>query len=265
MTATNLIQNGRYAVLGFPRSGTTLLGKLLGAHPQISCPPETNILNSCGRFLREESRTEGPPIGVLSGLELADIDPDIALDALRQLFFTIQDKSANRATVKVEKSGFDIFYIDEIELLLKEHCRFICLTRNPFDVVVSVKELMDTIGIVLPEFQVYAQTIPNQHEAFAQAWVDCTERMVKFIAANPENCFSLKYEDLVAEPLQSMQKITDFMGLEEYQGKDLENAFNADSQIGLGDWKIYESDKVENDRTDRWRKILGRNSSISWL
>jgi protein-tyrosine sulfotransferase len=55
-------------ILGFPRSGTTLLARLLDAHPQVSCPPETYLFASAARFLHEQSRVEGPPIGVLAGL-----------------------------------------------------------------------------------------------------------------------------------------------------------------------------------------------------
>ena len=41
-------------VLGAPRSGTTLTQRLLAAHPQIACPPETYLLRACSRFLHEE-------------------------------------------------------------------------------------------------------------------------------------------------------------------------------------------------------------------
>ena len=37
-------------VLGVPRSGTTLLRRLLQAHPHIACPPETNLLSAASRF-----------------------------------------------------------------------------------------------------------------------------------------------------------------------------------------------------------------------
>ncbi|MFN3287835.1 MAG: sulfotransferase [Sphingomonadaceae bacterium] len=32
-----------FAIFGFPRSGTTLLSRLLDAHPQVSSPPETYL------------------------------------------------------------------------------------------------------------------------------------------------------------------------------------------------------------------------------
>ena len=45
-------------LLGFPRSGTTLLSRLLDAHPEISCPPETHLLSAASRFLSEQTEVE---------------------------------------------------------------------------------------------------------------------------------------------------------------------------------------------------------------
>ena len=50
-------------ILGFPRSGTTLLARLLDGHPDISAPPETGLLSAAGRFLAELTEVEGPPLG----------------------------------------------------------------------------------------------------------------------------------------------------------------------------------------------------------
>ena len=143
-------------VLGFPRSGTTLLSRILDAHPEVSCPPETNLLGACGRFLRE-SGTDGPPLGVLSGLALAGIPPEDLLAELRRLVFSLHARLAGGKPVWMEKSGFDIFYLDEIERLLAGHCRFLCLVRHPLDVVASVKELVDKAGHYMPELREQSQ------------------------------------------------------------------------------------------------------------
>ena len=46
-------------IIGTPRSGTTLLRRILDAHPAIACPPETYLLSGAARFLHEESFAQG--------------------------------------------------------------------------------------------------------------------------------------------------------------------------------------------------------------
>lgn len=254
-------KNKRYVVLGFPRSGTTLLGRLLSSHPSVSCPTETNVLNACGKFLSEESRAEGPPLGVLSGLEFLDIDPEFIYAQLRTLFFSVHDKVADGKQVTVEKSGFDVFYIDEIEKMLAGHCRFISIVRNPFDVVASVKDLVDTIGIYLPELHEYIRQNPDPFEAFATAWTDCNRRLLQLEEENQEDFYRIKYEDLINNTDQEMNALSHFMGLDPYPANTLQQALSGDSSVGLGDWRIYESNQIQQDRIDRWKSKIGKSSA----
>src|SRR4051794_475101 len=74
-------------ILGFPRSGTTLLRRLLNAHPALCCPPETNVLNACGRFLAEHDIARGLKIGAVAGLAYSGIPEADVLGRLRALAF----------------------------------------------------------------------------------------------------------------------------------------------------------------------------------
>jgi len=51
-------------VIGCPRSGTTLLRRLLDAHPNIAAPGETYLFTACARFLRSERAVDGMDVGV---------------------------------------------------------------------------------------------------------------------------------------------------------------------------------------------------------
>ena len=61
----------------------------------------------------------------------------------------------------MEKSGFDVFYLDAIERLLPGPCRFVCVLRNPLDVVVSVKDLVEKAGHVMPALR--ARRVRGSH------------------------------------------------------------------------------------------------------
>jgi|GEM_PF-2813111 len=261
MTYSNSQDNNKFVILGFPRSGTTLLSRLLSTHQDISCPPETNILGACGRFLREENTVEGPPIGVLSALEFIGIDQDEILDRLREMFFFTHEKAANGKSIWVEKSGFDVFHIDQIETLLAGHCKFISIVRHPFDVAASVKDLTDTMGIVPPELQKYTNQIPSHFEAYGQAWADCNERIIKFGEQHPDDFIQIRYEDLVSSPLDTINLLAMFMSATPFTEQTLSTAFEADNHIGLGDWRIYETTQVDGSRTDRWKKSIGPSAA----
>ena len=119
-------------ILGAPRSGTTLLRRLVDAHPNIACPGETNVLAACGRFLRSERIVEGVRIGVLDGLGYAGFSRDEVLTRLRDFAFSFHREYATRQGKArwASKTAFDAFYLEEIEQLCGDHVHFVCIQRH---------------------------------------------------------------------------------------------------------------------------------------
>lgn len=243
-------------VLGFPRSGTTLLSRLLDAHPEVSCPPETNLLSACGRFLRETGG-EGPPLGVLPGLALCGIPEAEVLAELRRMVFALHARLAGGKPVWVEKSGFDIFYLDAIERLLAGHCRFVLLRRHPLDVIVSVRELVDRTGHYMPELREHLLRHDSPYEAFAAAWIDRAAALDAFAARNAAACLALRYEDLVADPAATFGRVAAFLGV----APAASDGLAAGSRIGLGDWKVFDRPAIDAASVGRWRQALPRQTA----
>ena len=63
-------------IIGCPRSGTTLLRRLIGAHPRLDCPGESFLLRAAVRFLRGERVAEGIDYGPLGGLLPLGFEPE---------------------------------------------------------------------------------------------------------------------------------------------------------------------------------------------
>jgi hypothetical protein len=120
-------------VLTCPRSGSTLLRHFLDSHPRITCPPESqlviicqNIMASWSNYRQETTSTE------------------------RRASALKQARSLLRDFIKwhLENSGKEVFSdkslpnIEHFELLAEAfpRARFICLFRNPMDVVASMLE-----------------------------------------------------------------------------------------------------------------------------
>ena len=233
-------------VLGSPRSGTTLLRRLLNAHPSICCPPETNLLSACARFLHEEPSSQGLQIGVTGGLAFSGISSARVLDSLRALAtgFFREIASAAGKPRWAEKTAFDVFHIDAIEALLGERCRYICVCRDGLDTVCSIKELCDEMDRYLPELHAYIHVHASPLEAIAHAWVDVNTRLLRFAAAHPSSCSWVKYEELVASPVTELDRVFQFLDEPTDTDTVLRTAFAGGVAVGLGDWKTYEASAV---------------------
>lgn len=247
---------GRLIVLGFPRSGTTLLARLLGGHPDISAPPETGLFTAAGRFLQEQTLVEGPPIGVLTGLAFAGISPDDTHAALRTMLFQFHERIAGTRPVWVEKTATDIFHIETLEPMLVGHVRFLCLVRNPLDVVASNIELARNMGARLTELHVATRGVNAECDGIAQAWIDRQTALDAFAARNPQSCLSLRYEDLLTAPDAELGRILDFLGLQGDPAQMVEAAFSGEARIGLGDFRIDGTKGLNPPVENAWRKRM---------
>lgn len=210
-----------------------------------------------------ESSGEGPDLGMLTGLSFAGFDESDVLDRVRALGFGFMSDGARRAGKPfwAEKSAFDIFDLAELELLLTGYCRFICVVRHPLDVIASMKELSDQMGQTVPQMRPWMAQHNNYYLAYAAAWRDLTTQMLEMHARLGSHSLLYRYEDLTACPATQLARITEFAGLPAFQG-DLQPDT---SQIGLGDWKIFDTSSVSKASVARWRKSLPRSSARAAL
>ncbi len=250
-------------IVGSPRSGTTLLRRLLDAHPSIACPGETNVFGAAARFLRRDPVAEGLEFGVLSGLALAGFEPDDVMGRVRDLAFGFMEDIAKRADKPrwAEKSAMDAFYLDEIRNVCGERVRYVAIVRHGLDVAKSVGDLCDRNDGYLPEFHEYVRRDSHRFVAFAKAWVDTTGAVLELAKERPDQTVLVRYEDLVADPVATMQRIFTSIG-EEYVDGLVETALTKSSGAGLGDWKTYERPKVTSASIDRWKEFTPATLSL---
>jgi protein-tyrosine sulfotransferase len=246
-------------ILGFPRSGTTLLARLLDAHPEISCPPETNLMAAAARFLSEQRAVEGPPIGVLSGLGFSGLGEEEVMAPLREMVFAFHARIARGAPVWIEKTAVDIFHLEVLEPFLSGHARFIALTRNPLDVIASNLDLSAAMGAQLTELRDATRAFEDPFEGLARAWIDRADALDALAARQGDACFRLSYEELTSAPVEKLTALLTWIGVDPAPARAMAaGALAGEPRIGLGDFRVNATAAIRPPKPNGWRSRLPR-------
>jgi len=243
-------------VVGAPRSGTTLVRRLLDAHPDVACPGETRLFTACARFLATERVVGGMDVGVLNGLAFAGFEPDEVLERLRAFAFAFPREHARRAGVRrwAEKTAVDAFHLREIEALCGDRVHYVAVVRHGLDVACSVREWVAKSEAHPAELVPYVARHARPLEAYCHAWVDVMASLDALRRARPERVIVLRYEDVLADPEAELARL--FEGLGERVVPDLlRRAFEGDAPAGFGDWKTHARTGVDAASVERWRRL----------
>jgi hypothetical protein len=222
MTASpDLDMNGKLLfIISPPRSGSTMLARILASHPQIYGRPEPQLvppLFQLGYYgtvadsgVREGTGAFHPGLatdGIKAIVEDLPHGEDDYLDALRAYLNVLYGRllTASGKSLFVDKTPRNALYVDFIVKLFPAS-PLVILARNPLAVAVSLRTIFFTgihhgIPISRQEDRVLAEV-----DAFSRALASC-------IRSQPAPSFVLRYEDLVAEPEVQVAKLCDFLGL----------------------------------------------------
>lgn len=184
---------------GIGRSGTTLARRIVGSHSRIAmAPAELKFASKRGegRPVREILSNEKLGQWEIELSDLYDRDPGEAfVTALRRY----RDKLGK--DICGEKSTYYEFYYPELERWLKGFdFRFIHLLRNPIDVVASFKYFL-------------GEPRPVDVATIARNWYRSAALGLARSLYTPDRYRVVRYEDLVLEPVSSVESVCRFLGV----------------------------------------------------
>jgi hypothetical protein len=242
-------------VLCMGRSGSTLLRFLLDAHPELACPPETSLPALCGQLAVVWSLIEGAPLSAERDAAPPRV-PDAAVAGIRRML----DEMTGSYLARRDKRVFcdkSLGSARNADLLTQIYpgARFLCLYRHPMDVIRSGIDACPW-GLNGYGFDQYIVGSPgNAVLALARYWLDNATLINHVEQAQPERCHRIRYEDLVEDPEEVMQKVYEFIGVRPAPGV-AQACFSRDRErFGPADHKIWATSKVSGDSVGRGESV----------
>ncbi len=191
-------------IVGFPRSGTTLIEQTISVHPRIAAGDELPYINDITQIM---PRLLASPLGYPEALaELWMGDQRDGLNELRDYYLNRSAKSGifrEGATWFTDKMPLNETNLGLIALLFPES-PIIHVVRHPLDVVLSVYSNHLTHGYFCAA----------QLESIAQHYVLVAELIQHYRNNVKMRYLAVRYEEMVAAQEDNVRKVLDFIGVE---------------------------------------------------
>lgn len=238
-------------VLSCERSGSTLLRYIIDTHPQVCSPAHLHLGQLCASLYTSVLFSIGQTMEVTDEA----MRERLVVGETRRIVDELMDRyvRAKGKRMWCEKTTDNLRYLKLLHEVFPD-ARYVCLYRNCMDVVHSSIEC-SRLGF-LPELAPYVQKRPeNVVAAMVESWVEKTTTLLEFELAHASRCFRVKYENLVADPSQTLSPMFASFGLD-WDESLLNDVFSTQHDQGSGDQKILFTKKVNTGS-------IGRGSTIS--
>ena len=242
-------------IISLPRSGSTLLQRLLAAHPRIQTAGEPWLALPFVYALREKgARAEFSHRSMAQGVsEFVN-----ALPGGTATYFREAGRMMERLHEAMARDGRDWFLdktpryfliLDELVAMFPES-KFMVLQRNPLAVVASI-----------------LSTWHGGRFDFGSSEIDVYEGprcISRFVRERHKNVLEVSFERLVAQPEKELRAVTDFLGVAPLPSASL-SADDPLKRAKLGDKTgIERFSEVSAEPTEAWKKAFASPLRKLW-
>lgn len=247
-------------IVGCQRSGTTLLGQILGAHPQAVLIDENNgVYNLIGAVLTDAANKEHVFRHCLASART------MYVDASRFTEDGLLSDSVTHLVFKAPNTTYDYDWLCKIH---HPRLHFVFVVRDVRDVVCSMQRLThipmveNQLKRIAPDqslstrFSKDLQIIQNDntadHTRKALIWTIKSGLYAEYTRA-PLDAFLVRYEDLVSAPTQWIPRLLDHVGLAGHADTALHHE---DVFQGLGPGFTVRTREIDKTSLNRWKRQL---------
>ena len=190
------VQRQLIFIVGMPRSGTTLVEQILGAHPAIEAAGEVDFF---GPALTWAASATYPNVRIETALaEQTEAQKEALRDGYLRRLHTLATHDSLWVT---DKTPFNFLYLGLLQQLFPR-CRVIHCRRHPLDTCLSIYfQQFGGLDFACDLDEIAAVYL--KHEALMQHWESLPNLKL----------FEVRYESLVANPENEVRALLNFLDL----------------------------------------------------
>ncbi|SRR6266851_854642 len=250
-------RNECFFIVGYPRSGTTLLSVLLDRHSRLCVPPETAFFDEVAPLLTSSNDSELMEVlGKWRRLPELNLEPETVRQRLGKqswnaadVFAAILDLYAlGKAKARCgEKTPQHLLHVPTIRRLFPE-AKIVCVMRDGRDAALSLSSMRWGWSLA----------------AAAELWRRYAQLTEEFISRHPNHFMVTRYEKLLHHPDLMLSRIMEFLG-ESFEPAQLSS--DVPSQVVLPrsmEWKGKALEPIDIGYAGR-RRLEARAEDLEFL
>jgi hypothetical protein len=244
-------------VVGTPRSGTTLLAAMLGAHPQIDCGPETLLLSKLEaadrRAILDPATWPGPAADFVLGLSLKatpvveayGVEPDAVRAYLASgppsVAALLESLTVTRARLNGKPRWAE---------KTPRHALLLPLIRREWPDAIVIRVVRDPRDVALSLSKV---PFGSQTLAADVLGVGSQMRRGDTLAARDAGTIEVRYEDLLSDPSRVLRRVCTVIDVP-YDPSMVERRDSAAAIAAPHEWwKAKAAEPIDRSRAGAWR------------
>jgi hypothetical protein len=221
-------------LIGFPRSGTTLLDMILSSHSRITCLEEKDYFFASLADAVKSGSTLAR-IGALTGAETA---------VVRKGYWRRVADAGVEADIVVDKMPMDSALLPIIRIIFPD-AKILFALRDPRDVVLSCFRQRFYLNAAMKQF-LKLETAATLYDAVMTLYLISKARLALDI-------HEVRYEDVVADAEGEARKLCAFVGLA-FEPAMLRHEVNARARVVATPSARQVAEPIYNRSVGRWRR-----------